>query len=579
MVEDEKVGPYFLWTAYDPCVQDAVFEYVKAEAGPNSQVHILRTESLSDELSTCTLFGFLVSALRKRKAFPNWRTTVLTIPEHYQALHLCTARAKQRSGKFDALASEVMYADILYKKHLSNQHIPVESEYVQEYLDFLAHSNTLNNWQVLKAFRDALEKDSTLAVQAAKSVYLVHGPITTAFTKECIEVLFQGRKVRRIVTEAPLDISVNEDYDVKDVSVKAEVSDVPEPDASTVEKLDSNTAEYTVRIVNAFLRILVNSRDELALATAMASPVIQLPHDAFTELKRLSLEKKSPMCQTAVSYVVRARLGGDSYAAPEDCPLKPYICKLAAFVDVLHKLQTAVEEDPTDVAIANILSTLARRIRTASGHGLVWETVVRCKAELVQLAQMFQKQGTENMDGANDGTLGIDTLCVLRRLSDFLSTRRVTCSPVSVIYNLNTNSTPLNIPHLLEYFKTPEPESEDDEYDVPLTKRLSEKFEREGAPQLTAVLRAVSDNKKESSIHKLPDEASSSLLAHKEEPNMSQMKARKKDLASQAKPSAPRKAAKRNILSDINSVSKKQRASSKFVCKDQARITSFFCKA
>lgn len=579
MAQDKEVGPCFLWTAYDPCVQDAVIEFVKTEAGPN-EVHVLRTESLSDDLKTCTLFGFFVNALRKRKLFPNWRTTVLTIPEHYQALHLCTARVKQRSGKFEALASEVMYADILYKKHLAIQDTPVESEYVQEYLDFLSHSNTLNNWQVLKVFRGAIEEDSMFAAQVAKSVYLVHGPITTPFTKECIELLFQGRKPRRIVTEAPLDMSVNEDYDIKDVSVRADVSVVPDPDASTVEKLDSNTAEYTVRIVNAFLRILVNSRDELALATAMASPVIQLPHDAFTELKRLSLERKSPMCQTAVSYVMRARLGGDSYAAPENCPLKPYVCKLAAFVDVLHKLQTAVEEDPTLVAIANVVGTIARRIRAASGHGLVWETVVRCKAELVQLARRFhEEQDAENLDDANDATLGIDTLRILRRLSDFLSTRRTTCSPVTVIYNLEANSTPLNIPHLLEYFKTPESKIEDDGYDVPLTKRLSEKCEREGTPQLIAVLHAVSDQKEKNGICKLPDKDTSVTSAHREEPSVAQMKARSKEPSSRAKPSVPKKAAKRNILGDINSINKKQRASSKLVCKDQARITSFFTKA
>ncbi|KAH6948491.1 hypothetical protein HPB50_024860 [Hyalomma asiaticum] len=574
MAEDEEGSPCFLWTAYDPCVQDAVLEYVKTQAGPNSQVRILRTEALSDDLNACTLFGYLVNALRKRQLFPNWRTTVLTIPEYYQALHFCTARVKQRSGQFYALASEVYYADFLYKKHLQNKDMPVESEFVQEFLDFLSHSNTLNNWQVLKAFKGALEDDRTFAEHIAKSVYLVHGPITEDFTKECIELLLQGRKPRRIVTEVPLDRSVNEKYDVRDVSVHADVSVVPQPDDSTVGKLDSNTTEYTLRIVNAFLRILVNSRDELALATVLASPVIQLPHDAFTELKRLSLEKNSPMCQTAVSYVMQAKLGGDSYAAPENYPLKPYVCKLAAFVDVLQKLQIAIEEESTMVAIGTIVGTLARRIRRTSGHGLVWETVVRCKTELVQLAQRFHdEQDIESRDGADDGTPRIDTLCILRHISDFLSTRRTTCCLLSVIDTRNADSTPLNIPHLLEYFKTPEPPDEDDGYDVPLTKRLSEILEREGATNLLATLREVSGRKKRKRrIQKLPGKATSALSAHKDETKVVQMEVSSKNHSPHPESSAPKKAAKRNILD----MCKKQRASSKLVGKDQARITSFF---
>ncbi|XP_037270018.2 uncharacterized protein LOC119161581 [Rhipicephalus microplus] len=588
MAQGEEVGACFLWTAYDPCVQDAVVEFVKSEAGPNRQVHILRTESPSDDLKTSTLFGYIVNSIRKRELFPNWRTTVLAIPEHFKALHLCTARVNQRSGKFYALASEVMYADFLYKEHLARPDEPVKSEFVQEYLDFLSHTNTSNEWQVLKVFRRAIEEDSMFAAQVAKSVYLVHGPITTHFTKECIELLFKGRQPRRIVTEAPLDISVNEDYDISNVSVRADFSVVPEPDASTVEKSDSDSVEYSLRIMNAFLRILVNSCDELALATAMASPVFKLPHDAFKELKRLSLQKNSPMCKTVVSYVKQARLGSDSLAAPEYCALKPYICKLAAFVDVLLKLQNVVERGLTMVAIEVVICTIGRCIRSACGHGPIWKTVLHCQANLVLLARRFhEEEDTENLDDANDATLGTadsaNTLRILRRLTDFLSTRHTFFRPLSVMDNRDANSTPLRIPHLLEYFKTPEPESEDDGYDVPLKQRLLEQFEREGATHLIAALHAMTDSghkkkKRKSSIRKLPDKDTSFVSAQKEEPSVVQKKATRKGSSLQTKPSAARKVAKRSILDDINSASKKQRLSSKLVCEDQAKITSFFTK-
>lgn len=538
-----KASPCFLWTSYDPCVESAVIQYVKAAAGSETPLHILRTESLADDLSSSTLFGFLVDVLRRHNVLSNWRTTILSVNEHYQAIQLSTARVRQKSGKYDALASEVLYHDSLYRKHLADRDAPVTSEHVQEYIDFLAHSNTLNNWLILRKFMDALEVNSALATYASESAYLVHGPITTPFTKECIELLFGGRTPRRIVTEAPLDMSLNENYDISDVTVSSEeIAGVPEPDDSTVEKLDSSTADYMARMVNAFFRVLVNSRDELALTMVMASPVVKLGQDAFTELRRLSLEEKIPLCQAAVSYVVRARLGGDSYQAPAKCPLKAHLCKLASFVDLLHKLQTAVEEDRTAAAVAKIISILTRRVRTATSRELVWETVARFKTQLMHLACRIQDESsTEDISGDSAGSVKTGTLHVLRRLSDFLSTRRASCSPVLLLYNLNIYRTPLHLPELLQYFKTPESESEDDGYDVPLTERILAKYYPEGTPR----------------------------------PALIEAPAKPKGRKAQA--AVRKKAAKRNILADINRSGKRRKNTT--VSKDQAQITTFFTKA
>lgn len=567
---DVNASPCFLWTSYDPCVESAVVQYVKAAAGSAKQLHILRTESLADDLSSSTLFGFLVDVLRKHNVLSNWRTTILSVNEHYQALQLCTARVRQKSGKYDALASEVLYHDSLYLKHLTDRDAPVTSEHVQEYIDFLAHSNTMNNWLILRKFMDALEEDDALAKYASESAYLVHGPITTPFTKECIELLFRSRTPRRIVTEAPLDMSVNENYDISDVAVDSEeMAGVPEPDESTVEKLDSNTADYMVRMVNAFFRVLVNSRDELALTMVMASPVVKLGQDAFTELRRLSLEKKIPLCQTAVSYVMRARLGGDSYKAPEKCPLKAHVCKLAAFVDLLHKLQAAIEEDPTAEAVAKIIRILTHQVRTATGHGLVWETVARFKTQLMQLARRVQNESsTEDVSGGADGLVGTGTLHILRRLSDFLSTRRASCRRVLLLYNLNIYRTPLHLPELLQYFKTPESEDEDDGFDVPLTERILAKYYPDGTPCPT-IIQARAKPKGGLNAEQHGEEPLANKLEETPPPPKALPKGRQ--------PAAvPKKAAKRNILADINVSSKRRKINT--ISKDQAKITTFFFK-
>ncbi|KAK8778272.1 hypothetical protein V5799_020386 [Amblyomma americanum] len=451
-----------------------------------------------------------------------------------------------------------------------------EPECVQEYVEFLSQTNTVNGWQILRKFRDALEDDSTFAAQFANSVFLVYGPITEEFGKECVDLLSQGRKIRRIVTEAPLDMSANEVYNIEDVSVSSEVAEVPKPDRSAVEKWDSNTVGYMVCITNAFIRVLLNSSDELALATAMASPIVELPHDGFTQLKLLSLNKKTPMCQTAILHVKRAKLGGESYAMPEDRPLKRYVCKLEEFVKLLSDLQNKIEVVPTADAAAVIIRTLVLRIKAAKRHGLVKERVAHFLNELTRLARRFQdEESTGNVDDAKDTVQGSATLNILQRLSDFLSTRRISCLRAELIYNYGNHGTPLNIPEMMKYFRTPVSEDEDDDdYDVPLHERLAKNCQSHSEKAFLFWLHAEAEKKNKRKSRRSKQQLEQQLehelyippkvYAVTDEAPLAELK------------SAGKKAAKRSILADISGTKKKASNNSS---TDQARITSFFSKA
>lgn len=48
-----------------------------------------------------------------------------------------------------------------------------------------------------------------------------------------------------------------------------------------------------------YLRLLINSRDEIALARVINVPERHLPHKAFTELKRLARKRGLPMYQVS----------------------------------------------------------------------------------------------------------------------------------------------------------------------------------------------------------------------------------------------------------------------------------------
>jgi len=49
--------------------------------------------------------------------------------------------------------------------------------------------------------------------------------------------------------------------------------------------------------------------------------------------------------QTITSYVMRIRLGGRGYAPGADCALVKHTKGLSEFTDLMHKLQTIVEEE------------------------------------------------------------------------------------------------------------------------------------------------------------------------------------------------------------------------------------------
>lgn len=58
------------------------------------------------------------------------------------------------------------------------------------------------------------------------------------------------------------------------------------------------------KVLLSYLRLLVNSRDELALSQAINIPYRELAHKQFTALRKVAREKNMPMFQVSTSYVL-----------------------------------------------------------------------------------------------------------------------------------------------------------------------------------------------------------------------------------------------------------------------------------
>jgi len=55
--------------------------------------------------------------------------------------------------------------------------------------------------------------------------------------------------------------------------------------------------DQLLKVLLSYLRLLVNSRDELALSQAINIPYRELAHKQFTALRKVAREKNMPMFQ------------------------------------------------------------------------------------------------------------------------------------------------------------------------------------------------------------------------------------------------------------------------------------------
>lgn len=99
------------------------------------------------------------------------------------------------------------------------------------------------------------------------------------------------------------------------------------------------------KVLVDYVQLMVNSCHELSLSRVLNVPDRQLDHAAFTHLKHEAQAKGVSMYQTALSHVMRVRLGGRSYAPDPKSKLHRYVKGLSEFTDFMHKLQNVLEDE------------------------------------------------------------------------------------------------------------------------------------------------------------------------------------------------------------------------------------------
>ncbi|XP_071584089.1 PCNA-interacting partner isoform X5 [Heliangelus exortis] len=98
------------------------------------------------------------------------------------------------------------------------------------------------------------------------------------------------------------------------------------------------------KCVCSYLSLLVNSKDDLALAQILNVPDRGLDREAFTKLKHASQTRKMSIFLMATSFIRTVELGGRGCASSLFDPLKVHIKGFSNLVNFIDKLQEIIGE-------------------------------------------------------------------------------------------------------------------------------------------------------------------------------------------------------------------------------------------
>ncbi|NWQ88965.1 PARI protein, partial [Burhinus bistriatus] len=124
------------------------------------------------------------------------------------------------------------------------------------------------------------------------------------------------------------------------------------------------------KCVCSYLSLLVNSKDDLALAHILNVPDRGLGREAFTNLKHASQKRKMSIFLMATSFIRTVELGGRGCASSLLDPLKAHVKGLSNFVNFIDSLQEIVGEilNPR-IAGGRILSTVKMHLIKGRSNG------------------------------------------------------------------------------------------------------------------------------------------------------------------------------------------------------------------
>ncbi|XP_042693733.1 PCNA-interacting partner isoform X3 [Centrocercus urophasianus] len=143
--------------------------------------------------------------------------------------------------------------------------------------------------------------------------------------------------------------------------------------STPVYRQDQNNVKvmlFAKKCFYSYLSLLVNSKDDLALARILNIPDRGLGREAFTKLKHASQERNMSIFLMATSFIRTVEHGGKGCAASLFDPLRVHLKGLSNFINFIDKLGEIIGEIPDPrVAGGQILSTVKMHLMKGRSNG------------------------------------------------------------------------------------------------------------------------------------------------------------------------------------------------------------------
>ncbi|XP_070848069.1 PCNA-interacting partner [Chaetodon trifascialis] len=190
------------------------------------------------------------------------------------------------------------------------------------------------------------------------------------------------------------------------------------------------------RVFCSYLNLLVNSKNDMALALTLDVPSRALGQQAFTDIKHAARNSNTSLFLAVTSFVRAIQLGGKGYAPAESDPLRKHVKGLSDFVQFLDNLEEILGEipDPSVCGARLVAAIRAVLVKGRSSGDAVYaaaeETAKELKERICQLHQIQQQTANASRTGisparpkvhaVNHATAygGRDTVKVLMALLD-----------------------------------------------------------------------------------------------------------------------------------------------------------------
>lgn len=288
-------------------------------------------------------------------------------------LQLAMAEVNKREyGDFVVSLSDVLIAWkklIIQKLKIPTPSAPFESydQIMEEYESFLKRSNTVDLLDIYSLYKEVkMDFDPELFPNAT----------------QLFEYLSGNAKV-----------------------AKAEETPVPSTPSSTPRECSSQVKNAVRRIFCSYLSLLVNSKNDLAMALTLDVPKRNLGRDAFTCIKHAAREDNTSLFLAVTSFVRALQLGGKGYAPAESSPLRKHVKGLSDFVQFIDNLEEILGEIPDPSVCCTKLVTAIRALlvkgRTSGDPVFVAaeKTAGELKEKIFELSQNHKKTTNERMVG------------------------------------------------------------------------------------------------------------------------------------------------------------------------------------